>query len=175
MDPTEFLKVLTSHNSSTRTIDTEDVTHQSSFSSGDESFMVASASLDFDLHQIDCADEGNHTVSVTQHRSGYDYRGNESTDSFMLEDSFALGESFNFGGADEGISSASLLMGEMGPPLCRVPRERPDLSTVLDIEEDEEDEMIDIDEDYGGEEKDDGRVEDAGLCLYGFQSVKRQT
>jgi hypothetical protein len=174
MDPTDFLKALPTRNSSTRTMDTEDVTHQSSFSaSGDDTYDVTSTSLDFDLHQIGSVHADS--VGVTQHRSGYDFRGNESTDSFMLEESFALGESFSYGGAEDGSSCASLLLGEVWSPMQRrLPRERPDLSTVIDIEEEEED-MIDMEEEGDDEKRDDSCGNDVECVRHGSLFLKTRT
>jgi len=135
MDPTDFLKETTSHHSN-RTVDTEEATQQASFSSTDGSFASgasASGGLDFDLHNVTMA--GSNATAHQRHNFYDSFRGNESTDSFMLEDSFALGESFSCGVDGEGPSS--LLMGETGSPRRPV-RERPDLSTVIDIEEDQE-------------------------------------
>jgi len=175
MDPTDFLKAMTSHNS-TRTMDTEDATQQSSFSSTDDGAFIASASLDFDLHQNGSGDAagggggggGLDYSSASQHR--YEFCGNDSMDSLMLEESFALGESFSCAGADEqGPSASSLLLGEWGPPLRRMPHERPDLSTVIDIEEDDEEEEM--------EEKEGDKIEDYEPCYDDHRSstLKTQT
>ena len=141
MDPTDFLKAVTSHHSSIRTLETEEATQQSSFSCSDGSMFgggSASAGLDFDLHMVD---SNNNNATGHQRQTYADYCAqdgmNESNDSLMFEESFALGESFSCADAGEGPSS--LLMGELGiPSPRRMPRERPDLSTVIDIEEDEE-------------------------------------
>ena len=129
MDPTDFLKATTSHNS-TRTMETEDATQQSSFSS---TCSFPASSLDVDLHDGMGRTTNSSDDSSANQRYGY-FRGHDSNDSFMLEESFALGESFSYGGVEE--SGSSLLLGEIGSP--RRPRERPDLSTVIDIEEEAE-------------------------------------
>lgn len=186
MDPSDFLKAITSHDS-TRTMETEEATQQSSFSStADDGSLMASASLDFDLHQHGsgdaaggggCGDAADYyySSSASQHRY-HEFRGNDSTDSFMLEDSFALGESFSCAGADEQWpgTASSLLLGEqqLDSPLRRMPRERPDLSTVIDIEEDgeegEEEEM---------EEKEGDKIKDleAGYGVHRSMSLKTQS
>ena len=174
MDPTDVLKAFATHNSSTRTMDTEDVTYRSSFSiSGDDAYDVTSTSLDFDLHQIIRAHADS--VGATQHRSEYDFRGSESTDSFMMEDSFALGESFSYGGSEDGPSCTSWVLGEIGSPR-RIPRERPDLFTVIDIDcEEEEEEMIDMEENGDDETRDDSCGKKAECAVHGSLFLKAPT
>lgn len=119
-DPTDLLKGNSNH--SIRTMDTEDVTNQSSVSSD------LGASLDLDRHGG--LARTNHLRTILR---GNNYRVGDSQDglgeSFMLEDSFALGESFccfeDSGGTPESPRKSM--------------RDRPDISSILVIEEDEED------------------------------------
>jgi hypothetical protein len=93
----------------------------SSSSVAEDSNSLGGASLDFDRH--------SGIRNQTEHRHGFPC-GEEFGESFMLEDSFALGESFSCYEEWAGFPAAD------GPR--RRLRETPDLSTVIDIEEDEE-------------------------------------
>jgi hypothetical protein len=79
------------------------------------------ASLDLNRHS--CCDP----IPKTSHIRSCTFNGNESTDSFMLEDSFACGESFS---CDDAVG------GFLQSPPRRVFRPRLDLTTVIDFEED---------------------------------------
>jgi len=146
MDPTDFLKEATSHDS-TRTMETEDATHQSSFSS---TSSFPSSSLDTDLHDNGMGRTSHDSDDLgANQRNGY-FSGLDSNSSFMLEESFALGESFSS-------------LGEIGPP--RRPRERPDLSTVIDIEEEE------MEEDRGMEDTKQDDIGNNNHCQQGVQKT----
>ena len=128
-DPTDFLKGNSTH--SIYTMETDDVTNQSSSSD------ILGASLDMDRHGL------ARTNHLRTNQRGYHHRGGDSQDgfgeSFMLEDSFALGESFSCY-EDGGVL----------PESCRrLTRERPDISSVLVIEEDEEEKSLDPEEEKG--------------------------
>jgi hypothetical protein len=128
-DPSDFLKESSSHSICTMETDT-DVTYQSSSSSN----MLLGASLDLDRH----------SARTNHHRTnqrGY-LRGGDSQDgfgeSFMLDESFALGEPFSCYEDGGGLSETTRRQ-------VTAMRERPDLSSVLVIEEDGEDNVHELD------------------------------
>jgi hypothetical protein len=105
------------------TMETDDVTNESSTSSG------LGASLDMDVHGFSRTSH----IRANQRGQHHCHRFGDSQDgfgeSFMLEDSFAMGESFSC--YDE--------CGTGHDGQRRFIRERPDIATILAIEEDDED------------------------------------
>jgi hypothetical protein len=105
------------------TMETDDVTNESSTSSG------LGASLDMDVHGFSRTSH----IRTNQRGQHHYHRFGDSQDglgeSFMLEDSFAMGESF----------SCFEESGTVHDGPRRFIRERPDIATILAIEEDDED------------------------------------